>query len=172
MADRLPKFIDPRSFAERRRELSGNIKLSSLPRLTADRVDNQGTVAIEMYFDMDGKIARISGRIDAVLSLTCRNCLQTIAWPVNSEFTLAVVSTLDEIELLPEDYEPLLLEENTIVLNDIIEDELLLSVPAFPRHQTDCQGLKQAGPVLNKETETTNLDNPFAVLAKLKNTGD
>jgi uncharacterized protein len=78
---------------------------------------------------------------------------------------LGVVHSLGEADLLPESYEPLLLETDTIPLADILQDELLLAVPAVPQHECcdpAAQSRQEAAPAVAKRP------NPFAVLAELK----
>jgi uncharacterized protein len=75
---------------------------------------------------------------------------------------------------LPEDYEPLMVEEEKILLKNIIEDEILLILPAFPKHQQSCFVQKidnnSVDPLVNGDKSSP--ENPFSILAKLKNTGD
>ena len=78
------------------------------------------------------------------------------------------------LDRLPEDYEPLLVEEGKIPLKNIIEDEILLILPAFPKHPHTCFVQKfdnnSVVPLVSDEQSTP--ENPFSILAKLKNTGD
>ncbi|MDD1605635.1 MAG: YceD family protein, partial [Methylococcaceae bacterium] len=87
---------------------------------------------------------------------------------------LGIVSSIDQANRLPEDYDPLLVEQDSIPLRNLIEDELLLSLPTYPKHQHSCF-------VSNSDNNKTNApardsqsarENPFSILAKLKNTGD
>ena len=174
MLERLPKLIDPVIFAESKRELSGTIELHSLARLKALLLEDAGSVELHLSFIKDGRLATIKGTVKATLMLSCQNCLEAIEVSVEVEFLLAVVRSVDEVNRLPERYEPLLIEENIISLNTIIEEELLLAIPAFPKHAYACfqsqvftnddESLEQA--------EQSASDNPFAILSKLKNTGD
>ena len=173
MLDRLPELIDPLSFADKRSELIGQIDLSSLDRLAEMLADNSGTVAVKLVFGREGRLATIEGRITASLAVQCQNCLEVMYWPVDSKIKLAIVSSMDEADRLPEDYEPLLVRDKKIPLKDIVEDELLLALPAFPKHSEPCyQNRSASGDQESLKSEKSNLNNPFSILAKLKNTGD
>ena len=173
MLDRLPELIEPLLFADRDRRLKGEILLSSFPRLTSILAEDSGSVAIELSFGRNGRSAWVQGTVEAVLRLKCQNCLGGLDWPVKSEFKLGIVTSIDEVKLLPDDYEPLLVGEEKIALNDIIEEELLLAVPAFPKHDTKCFVYAQTEDEKSSESiEQSDTNNPFSVLAKLKNTGD
>jgi len=174
MLARLPEFIDPLHLADKRGELKGQIPVSGLDRLADLLFSDTGAVTVDLFFGREGRLAKIEGQIETVLELKCQNCLQAVQWPVKSNVKLGIVTSLDQADRLPEDYEPLLVDEGKTLLKNIIEDELLLILPAFPKHQHDCLGRKpsdkQADVLLNEQPSPT--ENPFSILAKLKNTGD
>ncbi|MDP2902934.1 MAG: YceD family protein [Methylovulum sp.] len=136
--------------------------------------NDEGAIAVELFFGREGRLAFCEGQIEAVLALKCQNCLEAVEWPVSSPVKLGIVASIDQADKLPEDYEPLLVQEGNILLKNIIEDELLLILPAFPKHKNRC-----FVPTLddNKTDSLFNGDssppkNPFSILANLKNTGD
>ncbi|MGR9046473.1 MAG: YceD family protein [Gammaproteobacteria bacterium] len=174
MLDRLPELIDPLSFADKRSELVGHIALSGFDRLAEVLMDNTGTVSVNLIFGREGNLATIEGRITATLAIQCQNCLQVMLWPVDSKVKLGIVTSLEEADRLPEDCEPLLVGHKKIPLKDVVEDELLLSLPAFPKHSEPCFQRSAAVSEVHESlsNEQSNLNNPFSILAKLKNTGD
>lgn len=167
MVDHLPEFIDPLALAERRRQFKGSLLLSKMPRVRELLLEQEGEVEFELRFEKDGKIAAVVGAVEAELKLQCQCCLGVLPWPVRSQVRLGVVKSLAEADLLPESYEPLLLEEDTISLVDIVQDELLLALPAIPQHG-HCEPAAQAGKGKVAAPETPKRPNPFAVLAELK----
>ncbi|MBL6987515.1 MAG: DUF177 domain-containing protein [Methylobacter sp.] len=174
MLARLPEYIDPLHLADTRGELKGQIPISSLDRLADLLFNDTGAVTVDLYFGREGRLAKIEGHIEAVLELECQNCLQALQWPIKSSIKLGIVTSIDQADRLPEDYEPLLVVEGKMPLKNIVEDELLLIVPAFPKHSHNClvhkSGNKEANFVLNEQQSPTK--NPFSILAKFKNTGD
>lgn len=168
MLDRLPKYIDPLHLADKRGELKGLIPLNSMSRLADLLADKSGQVAIDLFFSRNGRLALIEGNIETTLQLICQNCLQAVALPVNNSIQLGVVASLDEADRLPEQVEPLLLEEENVLLADIVEDELLLIIPQYPRHSFDC--LQPSSKPINTNTDsasdskTSNPGNPFSIL--------
>ena len=172
MLERLPKLIDPIMFAESKRELSGTIELNSLARLKALLLEEAGSAELRLSFIKDGRLATIKGVVKADLVLSCQNCLQPIKVAVEAKFHLAVVRSVDEVNRLAERYEPLLIEESNILLNDIIEEELLLAVPDFPKHSEPCFKNQSVSGKSLPQVEQSETNNPFAILSKLKNTGD
>ncbi len=174
MLNRLPEIIEPLHLADKRGELKGQIPVKSLSRIAELLFDDSGSVTVELFFGREGHLPKIEGRIQTVLQLKCQSCLQAIEWTVDNVVRLGIVKTVDQANRLAEDYEPLLVEVETMRLSDLIEDELLLSLPTYPKHEHNCF-------VANPDNNNTNTptrdaqptrENPFSILAKLKNTGD
>ena len=174
MLARLPEYIDPLHLADKRGELKGQIPVSSLDRLADILFNDTGVVTVELFFGREGRLAKIEGQIEAVLELKCQNCLQAVQWTVKNDIKLGIVSSIDQADILPEDYEPLLVDEEKILLKDMIEDELLLVLPTFPKHQHNCLAQKTGNDKVDHSfnEQQSPTENPFSILAKLKNTGD
>jgi uncharacterized protein len=174
MLDRLPEYIDPLHLADKRGALKGQIPLRSLDRLTKMLVNDTGTIAVDLFFEREGRLAKIEGHIETVLELECQNCLEVVEWPISCPIKLGVVTSIDQANRLPEDYEPLLIEEGKVLLGNIIEDEILLILPVFPKHQHTCFAPKFDNNSADSlaTDEQSSPENPFSILAKLKNTGD
>ncbi|MGD7033986.1 YceD family protein [Methylotuvimicrobium buryatense] len=172
MLDRLPELIDPLSFADKHSELSGQIKLKSLSRLAPLLKDDAGVATVELFFSRHGRLASIEGKIAATLNVACQNCLNAMDLHIENNIKLGIVNSLDEADRLPEDYEPLLVGEGKIPLKDIVEDELLLALPDFPRHSEACFRTETSIDRQDSlDVEQSNSNNPFSILAKLKHTG-
>ncbi len=171
MLTRLPKLIDPLLLADRNASVEGKLPLNCFDRMADLLFNDIGCVELKLLFGRHGKLATIEGSLSAVMQLKCQRCLESMEWLVNSEIKLGIVNSLDRASELPEGYEPLLLiEEGSIPLKNIVEDELLLSVPNIPKHKNICQipdiprgKAGQAPKITQKSTE-----NPFSILAELK----
>lgn len=163
MFEHLPEFIDPLALVDKRRQFKGSLPLSKMSRLQDLLLSKDGEVRVELRFEKDGRIAAVLGNIAADVELQCQCCLGLIPWHVSSAVRLGVVMSIDEANILPESYEPLLLEGETILLADIVQDELLLAIPPIPQH-SQCQL-----PMTSNAVETsTKRKNPFALLSDLK----
>lgn len=175
MSYRLPEYINTVQLADKRGELKGQIPVSRLDRLGDMLVDDTGSVTVELYFSREGRVPIIQGEIVTELSLCCQNCLQAVIWPVKHTVNLGIVKSIEQANRLPENIDPLLLEQDTVPIKDIIEDELLLSLPTYPKHQYDCLALYKdiKNTDANKATKEQEAKiNPFSILANLKNTGE
>jgi uncharacterized protein len=171
--ERLPVHIDPFRMAESRRLFEGRIALAEMERLGELLQDSDGEVTVSLEFGTDNEGIRfLRGRIQAEVSLECQRCLETMRYPIDSEFALALVRNTVEAEALPSHYEPLLVEGEPLFLRDIIEDELLLALPIVAMHkQEECSVNVSSGQEAGetrKDTGAAVKENPFAVLADLK----
>ena len=174
MSERLPKFIDPLVFVDRGSELKGEIELTEFERLADILANQNGKVGVQLSFIKRNRLATIKGQINVNIDLICQKCLEAVPWNSQWLFDLGLVSSMDEADLLPEGYEPMLVKsEEKIALSTLVEEELLLAIPFFPKHEYNCSDLKQSE---NNQTrtkmESENTNNPFSILAKLKKTGD
>ncbi|MDD5276665.1 MAG: YceD family protein [Methylovulum sp.] len=174
MLDRLPEYIDPLHLADKRAELKGKIPISRFERVAEMLHSADGAVVVELVFGREGRLAEVEGHLNAVFELQCQNCLQAVTWPVSHEIKLGIVTSLEQADKLPGDYEPLVVaEEQKIRLKDIVEDELLLVLPLFPKHQYACLNAGITNNVnVSAGSTQFSAENPFSILANLKNTGD
>ena len=164
---RLPERIDPLRLAEGRRILEGSLDLKTLGRLGSYLTENEGPVQVEMEFGIDEEGLRfVRGRLATEVGMACQRCLASYRLPLESDFRLGIVSGEAAAERLPEHYEPLVVGAEPVFLKDVVEDELILSLPLVPKHpEGECP--EQQGAAQDGAGEEPR-ENPFAVLAKLK----
>lgn len=167
LKERLPVRIDPFRLAQARRFLGGRVSVTELKRLGACLADESGEVDVEMEFGIDADgISFLRGHLRAELKLTCQRCLEMMPYPIDTEFLLGIVTSEAEAQQLPSHYEPLVVGGEPLFANDVVEDELILALPAVSRHElSDCP----AADVLREVEEGgRERQNPFSVLSELK----
>ncbi len=164
MSSRLPKQIDPWRVSEQGLSYTGVVELSDFPRLAPLLIRLQGHASYIFRFSRDGLGRPLAaGHAEATLWQTCQRCSQPVAIPVDSDFQLVVVEGLDEAAALSEDFDPLMADDAEINLLDLLEDELLLSLPVVARHE-ECHAWKFDDEPIAVESR----ENPFRILQKLK----
>ena len=172
MSEPMPDLVDPWQLAALGKRFSGRIPLAKFPRLGALLLDQDGDAVFELAFERDEqKRSCVRGRVEASLRFECQRCLQQMDFAAATAISLALVDSLDEMALLPEQYDPLLVETGSIKLLELLEDELLLTLPQVPMH-TDGSCLvsspAEAGCDESSDGSGSRKRNPFEVLAKLK----
>jgi uncharacterized protein len=171
MLSQLPVQADPRRLCEQGKTFAGSVALRKLPRLTPLLASSEGEAAFTLEFGQDReRRARIRGHVQAPLPLLCQRCLQQMVLQVDAKFQLSPVDGPREAEMLPAEYDPLMLDEPLLQLLDLIEDELILAIPPAPRHAAaECPAplgkRKEAEEVASDQGQ---VESPFAMLAKLK----
>ena len=128
-----------------------------------------------MRFERDReRRATLTGRITAELALECQRCLDVVMLPVEIDVALAFIEVIDQASLLPDALDPCLVEEGRVLFRDLIEDELLLTLPQVPMHESGtCSASHEDKPDESfVEPDKGSSENPFAVLAELKRDKD
>jgi len=164
MLDCLPESIEPVGLADVGRSFRGEIAVSGFERLRPLLADTDGALQVQLSFHLDERRMRVlQGSISGEVRLVCQRCLQALAFPLQVEFSLGIVASEAEIDRLPDGYEPLLVNGEPLKTSEVIEDEVLLAIPAVPMHSgaERCESGYRNRPLPEK-------DNPFSVLEKLK----
>jgi uncharacterized protein len=164
MLDCLPERIEPVGLADAGRSFRGEVPVSELMRLRPSLSSADGHLKVALEFRLDERRIRIlAGSIEGSVDLVCQRCLKTLRFPLDLDFRLGIVSSDEEIDRLPDGYEPILVTGEPLRTFDVVEDEVLLALPVIPLHEgvDNCESGYVNQPQAEKE-------NPFSVLAKLK----
>jgi uncharacterized protein len=158
---------DPRKFAQQGVTLEGFIPVSELQRIVdaTETADGEIQVKLEFSISEEGKRA-VAGHAFAELSLICQRCLEPVSVPVESDISLAIVWDEEAAKALPQHFEPWIVGEGTADFYDMIEEELLLSLPAVAYHQEACIDSKFYSS--GQPVEAKKEKNPFQMLEQLK----
>ena len=148
--------------------LVGDVAFKRMPRLSGMIANRDGAAVIDLRFGIDEQgLRHVYGRIDSEVELICQRCLQPLLLPVAIEVRLGIVESEQAAERLPAHYDPLQVGADPVSVGELVEDEILLALPGFPRHEADaCAPAVLAEPPQEKGQETKV--HPFAVLAGLK----
>jgi len=165
MLPELPHTIEPEILARKGVTIEGKYAVSELPRLCEILHDHSGhtTFRLEFCQDPDNKHSLIRGGIEATLRTICQRCLSSMELNISSPVNLGVVSAQADASSLPDGCEPLGLENKTITLSALIEDELILAMPISAMHDIDKCGATR---ILN-EVNAAARNNPFQALRKI-----
>lgn len=144
----------------------GQMNLAEFERLSAD---TQADVPLEVAVDFGKKdgILWLSFVVGGSLSVMCQRCLSPLHVDVSGTYKMAILTSDEQIEQIAEQEYVLLSElgnPNLLPIKDLLEDELLLTLPLSARHE-DCQMFTDSA---GEEIAEEKANNPFAVLANLK----
>jgi len=164
MLDCLPENIEPVGLADVGRSFRGEVPVSKLERLLPSLSSADGVFKVQLDFRLDERCIRtLKGTIEGTVSLVCQRCLKALRFPLDLGFRLGIVTSETDIDQLPDGYEPLLVSGEPLRTFDVVEDEIMLALPAFPIHEggQTCVMAYENPPLPVK-------DNPFSILEKLK----
>lgn len=166
MSAGLPESVDVWRAAGSGRIYSGTVELARFARLLPSLADASGVCAFEVAFGRDASgISEARVVASADLPLQCQRSLERFLLPVRVEQRLGLIRDESEEAGLPADVEPALVPADGMMhLLDLVEDELILAVPALP--------VKPGSDPVEREFVATPEEaaaaNPFAALAALK----
>lgn len=141
MPERPAELVHPFRMARDGSSRRGEIALSLMSRLVSLLCNDQGAAQFELNFGLDAQSHPVvSGRIQASVELICQRCLEPMKLELELAVRLGIVRSDAEAVALPSEREPLLVEDGTVSLAALVEDELILGLPSAPLHPTGrCQ---------------------------------
>ena len=162
-------LIDSLDFARNGREISGSVPVSKLPRLQDMLENSEGTLDYTVHGGADRQgIPYLDVSMTGSCRLRCQRCLgaKQHAIAIESRLLLRSQKELDALDESDDggdeaEHDSILAEASLDVL-DMLEEEILLSLPISPRHEEGECAMAAAA------DERREGDSPFAVLAKLK----
>jgi len=133
----LPKTIDPIRVAKKGGHLHGELVLSQCVRLQAicDQANQTADVDLELNMDHQSRVPFIQGMVKAPLNLICQRCNAPMCYKLDISFLLSPVISEEEATRLPNMYEPIIVKDETVLLSEMIEDEILLTLPMVAKHE-------------------------------------
>lgn len=144
-----PVSIDVSDFAQRAAVMEGEIPVVALARLGEFLAKSDGSVGyrLEGVVRRDGKPS-LQLHAEASLWMVCQRCLGPVEVEVDAERELVFVpeATLGDVaeEEPDSDYLPLVGRMNP---TELVEDELLLTLPLAPKHSDgDCAAVGSVDP--------------------------
>ncbi|WP_250534405.1 DUF177 domain-containing protein [Caballeronia sp. AZ10_KS36] len=185
------RALDLYDFAENKRQAAGALRTSQMPRMLAEVPADapeddtvftwQGEGSTQPELQDDGTEAPqpyLRLAVHGSVWLTCQRCLSPYSQHLDVDATYRIVATEEEADEYPldEDEIEVIVGSRQFDLIDLIEEELLLSLPLVPKHSV-CPEVHEsllAGSAEDEPDEggeEAEKPNPFAVLEKLKTSG-
>lgn len=158
MSASLPDRLDAARAVTARRSFRGTLPVASMRRLVETLADDRGEVEYELDFGVEALHTRCLWlRAQGQLVLECQRTLAAFAYPVKVDVHLGLIEAESDEAALPPGFEPLLLDAGGLRPALVIEDELLLALPAYP-----------VKPGAEAETETRQWNGKDWIAASVK----
>lgn len=160
---RLAKALDPGEFP---RLLEASVSLAS--------------VAGDLKFSFNAERLPVAkGQASAQATLTCQTCDKPVAYELVAQFELILASVVRAAQL-PRSADVRVIEDGQLALTELLEDELLLALPAQVCVDRDCKNLPvlefpipaeelaASAKQIDAQAAASEAENPFAALQALK----
>jgi uncharacterized protein len=149
---------DLSALADRKATLSGELRISELPRLRgllhSDR-DDRFSVSLTFDRGPHGSVG-VDLVYEGRLELSCQRCLEPMEHTFREELACTIVERAAHAALVPQGREIVELEGDLFQAAAFVEDELIVSLPMIPRHASidDCGALAQNLVALSPEQDS------------------
>jgi len=170
MVKRAPSRFNPDLLVRDATRYEAEIPLSQFTRLSEQLLSSDGKLMANFSFSARDKHVMAKGSLEFLAVLQCQRCMEPFALNVQANFELLCVKTQAEADSLPDALDPVVLdEEGQLNVVDLLEDDALLQLPEFPKHEDDelCKPGEQSFGTLPGNIDTAK-PNPFGALKDLK----
>jgi uncharacterized protein len=169
--DNLPIHVDPIRLAENSAELHGKLLVKNMPRLCSSLLNSEGEVEVHIQFGVDRQgIRNLEGQVRAILTLECQRCMEPFTYEVVSDFNYGMVNAEEDAKALPGSYDPVLVKDGRLNIQDMVEEELIVDLPIVSMHDPkDCKiqlPLEVIGDV--EPLPEVEKESPFKIIESLK----
>jgi len=154
--------IDSLTFAREAGSLQGELPIAGLTRVLDLLAESAGRLAYRVEGRMGARNrSQLWLELDGTLTLCCQRCLEGVEYPLEVRSLLEFVDDEDELtqEEIEDDSRDFLLSQKELDVMALIEDEIILALPAAPCHESCAMPIASQG--------TTKV-SPFSVLTGLK----
>ena len=131
-------YIDGFEFVATGASRAGRWPLRDLPRLQSSLAAVEGELdyALRGTHDAMGRRA-LQLKLRGVLKLSCQRCLETMDFPLDVNAVLVLATSEAEIDADADDPSApdRVLASHEMPIRELIEEEVLLSIPFAPRHE-------------------------------------
>ncbi len=167
---KIPVTIDPIRAAAKKLDYEGIICKSDFSRLAdmVDGIENDIEVRVSFYKDLSG-LHVFEGTARTSVVMTCQRCLESMTLSLDAKFKYSSDETLLKQLELEDEFDCAELNSfGEVHLYDIIEDELILSLPLVAKHPEEvCPAAGRIGTAGGDDIEQDEGNNPFRALGDL-----
>jgi uncharacterized protein len=146
-------------------DLDFAVPLAELSGVRSLRTGVTGEVRAHAHFGRAQGLTVAELRLDGEAVLECQRCMRPLQLPLHVSSRIALIGAEADAARVPEDLEPVLARGGRISMDELITEELLLSLPIVPLHEGAASCAAQAAPAASAQAGETH--RPFARLDEL-----
>ncbi|HSY23618.1 MAG TPA: DUF177 domain-containing protein [Polyangiaceae bacterium] len=135
---------------------------------------------LEIRVSKSGNDVVVHGRLHAELAVPCARCLEPTHVSIQEEVSALAVQGAppqrsshsgdedDADDLSPDEADVIAYDGQTVVLDDLVRDELLLNIPMIPLCSDSCPGISPPPAAESAAREEDDIDPRLSPLLRLK----
>ncbi len=109
-------------------------------------IDIESKIDVLMSIYKAGSHFVVDGKMEGVLLLSCDRCLERFSYPISSPFKVYLeqmpdLIDMEEVELSEEDLDIEYIQGEELELNDLLREQIFLSIPFKNLCSEQCKGL-------------------------------
>ena len=134
MKEGIPLRVKASAAAANGSSWRGTLAVSGMRRLAAALTTPEAGLQVVLAARRGaGGVSLVSGEIAGELQLECQTCLRAFGWPLQIKVELRLVASEEEERELLHECEPYRVEGDSLLLHELVEDEVLLALPIAPK---------------------------------------
>ncbi len=143
--------------------------------LLEEGIGFEGLIHVQISVSKQQQMVFVTGRTQTQLLLECGRCLKKFPCPLNlgrqaEDLSSKSMPDQEEYELKPEEMDVILYSGDTVQLDDLIREQIILAIPMHPLCTPDCRGLcPRCGQDRNKGNCQCKESDPDPRFSTLKN---
>lgn len=169
MSEPWSQLSDVDRLADRQADVAFEISLDQMPRVRAQLAGSGGKVRGVAHFRREAGFRVAELEFDGAATLVCQRCLEPVECPVEGRSRVALIALESEADRVPQEFETVHAPENRIRVRDLVEEELLLTLPLVPLHaNAGCAGEESSiEPDAEPDAPAPETQRPFERLGEL-----
>ena len=119
------------------------------------------------FFRDDNNFRRIKGSVTGVMSVSCQRCLGPLDLRIQDDIELVLLESECDLTNLEPDLEPWIIEGAYLDPSEVVEEQLLLSMPIVSFHAEEECSNEPIDDIMRQDQNRADWENPFDVLKTL-----
>jgi uncharacterized protein len=167
MSEPWSQLSDVDRLADRQAEVAFEIPLDQMPRVRTQFASAAGKVHGTARFRREAGFRVAELEMSGSAQLVCQRCLEPMQVPIDGSVHVALLVSEHEADRVPPEFETVHVPENRIRVRDLVEEELLLTLPISPLHEDAQECGVKSEPVAPAEAPVHETQRPFEQLGEL-----
>lgn len=168
MSEPWSQLTDVDRLADRQAEVAFEIPLDRMPRVRERFASASGEVRGMAHFHREAGFRVAEIEMSGNAQLVCQRCLEPMQVPLEGSAHVALIVSEAEADRVPAEFETVHVPENRIRVSDLVEEELLLTLPISPLHEDEEEcGVRSEQPQAQPDAPAPDTQRPFEQLGEL-----